>query len=61
MYSWVETYDVHFNGRNLLYSDGHVKWRISNKIPAQEFGLKDTTTFGPSLANTATIDPALVG
>ena len=55
MSAWVEVYDVHFNGRNLLFCDGHVKWRISNKITASEFGLLNTS------ASTSTIDPNLVG
>jgi prepilin-type N-terminal cleavage/methylation domain-containing protein/prepilin-type processing-associated H-X9-DG protein len=38
---WVNaTYDsMHFEGGNLLYCDGHAKWRKQSLIPAREFGL----------------------
>ena len=37
---------THFDGGNLLYCDGHVKWRKFSTIAAKEFGLNATTTLG---------------
>jgi prepilin-type N-terminal cleavage/methylation domain-containing protein/prepilin-type processing-associated H-X9-DG protein len=31
--------NVHFDGGNLLYADGHVKWKIQSNVCAIEFGL----------------------
>ncbi len=41
---WLNsTYDVHhFEGGNLLFCDGHVKWRRQSSIKASEFGLTST-------------------
>lgn len=61
LFAWVEDYNAHFNGRNLLFCDGHVKWHVSNTIPARSFGLANTATFGPSGAAASTIDATLVG
>ena len=37
----------HFEGGNLLFCDGHVKWRKLSGIAASEFGLVATTLVGP--------------
>ena len=34
--------DIHFDGSNLLYSDGHVKWQKRSNICASDFGLNHT-------------------
>lgn len=41
---WVyneEQDNLHFDGGNLLYVDGHVKWKILTNICASAFGLKN--------------------
>ena len=45
--------DIHFDGGNLLYADGHVKWRRTTSIPATEFGI-DSTIIGPVGADAKT-------
>jgi len=46
--AWVvNSYDtVHFDGGNLLFCDGHVKWRKQSTICGTEFGLDPSTYFG---------------
>jgi prepilin-type N-terminal cleavage/methylation domain-containing protein/prepilin-type processing-associated H-X9-DG protein len=44
----VSTYSLnHFDGGNLLFCDGHVKWRKQSSIKATEFGL-NSNTVGPA-------------
>lgn len=43
-YAWqygVEQNTVHFDGGNLLFVDGHVKWKKQSAICASDFGLKN--------------------
>lgn len=42
---------VHMDGGNLLFADGHVKWRKESSIGADEFGLKGTGKGYPTPAN----------
>jgi len=46
--AWVTGgYDtIHFDGGNLLFCDGHVKWRKQSTICGTEFGLDASTYFG---------------
>lgn len=60
---WVnaQQHSTHFDGRTLLFVDGHAKWRATKTIAATEFGL-DSTIVGPSGSSTpAKIDPDLIG
>jgi prepilin-type N-terminal cleavage/methylation domain-containing protein/prepilin-type processing-associated H-X9-DG protein len=59
MRTWLIPDPTHFNGLNLLYCDGHAKWRDPARIPAKEFGLSSTLV-GPSGTSTSTIDSSLV-
>lgn len=53
MSGWSDTGgDLHFSGYNVLFADGHIKWRNSGKVKASEFGLADATS---------NIDPNLIG
>ena len=36
--------NIHFEGGNLLFADGHVKWRKYTSLSSQEFGLVLNTT-----------------
>ena len=45
--------NVHFNGGNLLFADGHVKWRAIVSLQAFEFGL--STAPGSTTPSTDTI------
>ena len=38
--------DLHFDGGNLMFADGHAKWRKTSSICATEFGLTNVTS-GP--------------
>ena len=67
---WLEpgnTYSLtHFSGGNLLFADGHVKWRKQTAICASEFGLTNLQSGTPACgeapaANTAQIDTDQVG
>lgn len=67
---WLEpnnTYSlVHFGGGNLLFADGHAKWRKQESICASEFGLASLQSGTPACgvapaANTAKVDTAQVG
>lgn len=43
-YAWMyssEQDTVHFGGGNLLFVDGHVKWKLQSAICASDFGLKN--------------------
>lgn len=44
---------VHFDGGNLLYCDGHVKWRKQSSIPISEYGL-NSSAVGPVTCNSGT-------
>lgn len=44
-----DTGKVHFNGGNLLFCDGHVKWRAQAKICVSDFGLPGTACGAPLL------------
>ncbi|MEO6906359.1 MAG: DUF1559 domain-containing protein [Abditibacteriaceae bacterium] len=57
---WIEAYPIHFDGMNLLFMDGHVKWQKLSTIAGSSFGLA-TSYVGGSTGQTATIDPSLVG
>ena len=61
--NWIapnNTYDIaHFDGGNLLFADGHVKWRKQSAISARMFGL-NSSVFGPSSA-LVKYDPNLIG
>ena len=63
--NWVEAggynYDfVHTNGGNLLYCDGHAKWKNQSQITAREFGL-NSDLVGPQPGSTQVpIDPAQI-
>jgi prepilin-type N-terminal cleavage/methylation domain-containing protein/prepilin-type processing-associated H-X9-DG protein len=46
LYPPLKYSETHFDGGNLLYADGHVKWRKQSSIAASEFGL-DSTIVGP--------------
>ena len=53
-------YDAHhFEGGNLLFADGHVKWRRQSSISAREFGLNSDVTGETS--TTATMDTNQIG
>jgi prepilin-type N-terminal cleavage/methylation domain-containing protein/prepilin-type processing-associated H-X9-DG protein len=42
--SWLygdEVLDIHFDGGNIAFVDGHVKWRKRSGVCASEYGLKD--------------------
>lgn len=41
---------VHFEGTNLLFMDGHVKWRLEENLCASDFGLDNTTMSAGSVA-----------
>lgn len=43
--------DVHFSGGNLLFADGHVKWRKQSTIAAREFGVDSNSVGVPSNVN----------
>ena len=45
---WLRAFHdtAHFGGGNLLYCDGHVKWKLQGSICAHDFGLKDSTVSG---------------
>jgi prepilin-type N-terminal cleavage/methylation domain-containing protein/prepilin-type processing-associated H-X9-DG protein len=43
-------YVAHFDGSNLLFSDGHVKWRKQNSITARDFGLGASGSRGATQA-----------
>lgn len=45
--------DVHFKGGNLLYCDGHAKWKKKSAIGARDFGLNSSEVGSDSTANTA--------
>lgn len=47
-YSWLGTgySDLHFDGGNLVFADGHAKWRRQDSICISDFGLKSVST-GP--------------
>lgn len=43
-----ETWDeIHFEGANLLFADGHVKWRKATTIGYAEFGLTNPSAAAP--------------
>jgi len=46
--------DSHFGGGNLMYADGHVKWRRQGTIAATEFGVDSAAVGYTSAVNTAT-------
>lgn len=46
--------NVHFDGGNLLFADGHVKWRKLSSIRSGEFGMADTYQ-GPPAADTTQV------
>lgn len=54
--------DLHFDGGNLAFADGHAKWRRTSSICATEFGLTNVAS-GPACgqeagsAATADLDP----
>lgn len=53
------TYDIsHFDGGNLLFADGHVKWRKQNAISSRMFGL-NADIYGPS-STLLKYDPAQI-
>lgn len=60
MTSWLIPNPTHLDGLNLLYCDGHVKWRKPSTIAAREFGL-NSALVGPSGSTNSTINPNLVG
>lgn len=45
--------DTHFDGGNLLFVDGHVKWRKQSSILASEFGLNASPTCSTTPSGTA--------
>ena len=47
----------HFGGGNLLFADGHVKWKLQNSICARDFGL-DSNDCGIA-SGSAAVDPNL--
>lgn len=58
--------NIHMEGGNLLFSDGHVKWRKQSSICASDFGfLNSSVSAGPACGlssdpeATATVDPQL--
>ena len=54
----VERYNaLHFDGGNLLFADGHVKWRKASTLLAGDFGLTPANT-APTLGNNNTCMPA---
>jgi prepilin-type N-terminal cleavage/methylation domain-containing protein len=63
--SWLGTgySDIHFDGGNLIFADGHAKWRRKTSICASDFGLKNVST-GPNCGlqasgSTAELDSSL--
>jgi prepilin-type N-terminal cleavage/methylation domain-containing protein/prepilin-type processing-associated H-X9-DG protein len=53
----------HFGGSNLLFADGHVKWRLQSSICASDFGLLNSTVSSGKpcgvTSGTALVDPQL--
>ena len=39
---------LHFDGANLLFADGHAKWRKQSSISYSEFGLTNPSSAAPS-------------
>lgn len=65
---WIPTNlysGIHFDGGNLLFADGHAKWRKQASICASDFGLlNNTVSTGPACGVTtysayANVDPQL--
>mgnify|MGYP002780017900 CR=1 FL=1 len=52
---------IHFDGGNLLFADGHVKWRRQDTISAREFGLNSSLMGEQPISTTASIDGNLIG
>lgn len=60
-------YSPHFDGSNLLFADGHVKWRKQVSICPQDFGLAGSATHAANVGGITTeatggfpVDPAIV-
>ena len=50
--------DLHFDGGNLLFCDGHVKFRKQSSIAATEFGLNNNTVgYKSGTTDNAAVDP----
>jgi prepilin-type N-terminal cleavage/methylation domain-containing protein/prepilin-type processing-associated H-X9-DG protein len=47
----------HFEGGNLLFADGHVKWKLFDSICATDFGLK-TPLYGAACGRSGAASPA---
>ncbi|RYX85947.1 DUF1559 domain-containing protein [bacterium] len=66
---WIEApggtdykYDkIHFDGGNLLFCDGHVKWRRQDTIIAREFGLNSDLRGAQPASIAVGVDTAQVG
>ena len=57
-----EQYDgLHFDGANLLFADGHVKWRKQDSICRTDFGFVGPGCGPESTSSLAQKDPELVG
>ena len=52
--------DVHFDGGNLLYADGHVKWKQLSQICAADFGLNHSSCGIPSSTPIVSITSSVV-
>lgn len=52
---------LHQGGCNLLFADGHVKWRTADSVAAKEFGLSSTAVGLVDPATNSKLNPALVG
>ncbi|HYE74678.1 MAG TPA: DUF1559 domain-containing protein, partial [Blastocatellia bacterium] len=50
---------LHFDGGNLLFADGHVKWRKQSQICAKDYGLSDSTC-GPNPGASSIVDPSQI-
>jgi len=65
--SWVHWYDnpalndLHFDGGNMLYCDGHVKWKAQSAVCRSDFGLSGTQCGIEPTTATANRNAALVG
>ena len=47
----------HFDGGNLLYGDGHVKFRRHNTLKARDFGLNSDAVTADHISDIFTLDP----
>ena len=63
--AWLESGEaynfLHFDGGNVLFTDGHVKWRRQNGLRAREFGLNSDVAGEQAVSVTASVDGNQIG